>query len=224
MHLQHPILFPVSVPVIPDDDEARQSLRDELAKGIYREAEPSVLERAWRAVLDWLVELLSRIQGVDAGLGTILLGVGAVVVIVVAVLLIRPRLNARRRPEPTVFQPTGRNTSQAHRERANLLADQGNWDSALAERFRAITRAAEERVVLDEQAGRTALEVADQLRRRFAGLAQELDWLASRFNEVHYGARPATPGDYARCVALDAELERAQPMHGPGAERWAAPV
>lgn len=217
-------LLAVTVPVQLDDDEARQLLQEELAKGAYQEAEPSLLERGWTAFLNWLGEVLGQIRSVDAGLGTILLAVGAVVVILVAVLLVKPRLNARNRPEPTVFQAQSRLTAQAHRDYAEAAGRTGNWDEALTERFRAITRAAEERVILDEQAGRTAGEVAHQLQDVFAAQSASLEWLALRFNEVHYGARPATQADYERSVDLDRELERTQPRRQAGSQQWAAPV
>ncbi|WP_299165992.1 DUF4129 domain-containing protein [uncultured Arthrobacter sp.] len=217
-------LLPVAVPVQPDDDEARQLLQEELAKGVYQEAEPSLLERAWAAFLTWLGEVLGQIRSVDAGLGTVLLAVGAVVVIAAVVLLIKPRLNARKRAEPQVFQAKTRLTAQAHRESADAAARTGSWDDALTERFRAITRAAEERVILDEQAGRTAGEVARQLQDLFTDQAETVEWLALRFNEVHYGARPATPNDYQRAVGLDQELQRTQPRRQAGNQHWAAPV
>lgn len=217
-------LVPPEVPVQPDDDEARQLLQEELAKAVYRDAEPSLLERAWTAFLNWLGELLGQIRGVDAGLGTILLAIGAVVVITVAVLLIKPRLNARKRPDPTVFHAAVQLSAQAHREYADAAARTGDWDEALTERFRAITRSAEERVILDEQAGRTAVEVSNQLQTLFSSQSEELDWLAMRFNEVHYGARPATQADYQRAVDLDQGLQRSQPHRQAGSQQWTAPV
>ncbi|WP_309123609.1 DUF4129 domain-containing protein [Arthrobacter sp.] len=217
-------LLPSTVPLQPDDDEARRLLKDELAKGIYQEAEPSLLERAWTAFLNWLGELLGQIRSVDAGLGTILLAVGAVVVIAVAILLIKPRLNARRRPEPSVFQASARSSAQTHRAAADAAARNSQWDEALTERFRAITRSAEERVIIDEQAGRTAVEVARQLQDLFNAQSGDLDWLALRFNEVHYGARPATQGDYQRTVELDQVLLRSQPRHRAVSQQWTVPV
>ncbi|WP_309071399.1 DUF4129 domain-containing protein [Arthrobacter sp.] len=217
-------LLPSTVPLQPDDDEARRLLQDELAKGIYQEAEPSLLERAWTAFLNWLGELLGQIRSVDAGLGTILLAVGAVVVIAVAILLIKPRLNARRRPEPSVFQASARSSAQTHRAAADAAARNSQWDEALTERFRAITRSAEERVIIDEQAGRTAVEVARQLQDLFNAQSGDLDWLALRFNEVHYGARPATQGDYQRTVELDQVLLRSQPRHRAVSQQWTVPV
>ncbi|WP_458115341.1 DUF4129 domain-containing protein [Arthrobacter sp. D2-10] len=217
-------LLPSTVPLQPDDDEGRRLLQDELAKGIYQEAEPSLLERAWTAFLNWLGELLGQIRSVDAGLGTILLAVGAVVVIAVAILLIKPRLNARRRPEPSVFQASARSSAQTHRAAADAAARNSQWDEALTERFRAITRSAEERVIIDEQAGRTAVEVARQLQDLFNAQSGDLDWLALRFNEVHYGARPATQGDYQRTVELDQVLLRSQPRHRTVSQQWTVPV
>lgn len=225
MHHAQPLFpLPVAVPVQPDADEARRLLQDELAKGVYRQAEPSLLERAWTAVLTWLGELLGQIRSVDAGVGTILLAVGAGVVIAVAVLLIKPRLNAVRRPDPTVFPAQSSLSAQAHRDTAEAAARTGNWDEALTERFRAITRAAEERVILDEQAGRTAVEVAHRLQDLFAAQSEELHWLAERFNEVHYGSRPAGQPDYRRAAELDLELQRTQPRRQAGSAHWAAPV
>ena len=217
-------LLPVVVPEQLDADEARQLLREELARGIYQEAEPSLLERAWTAFLTWLGEILGQIRSVDAGLGTILLAVGAVVVIIAAVLLVKPRLNARKRADATVFQAQSRLAAQMHLAHADAAARTGNWDDALTERFRAITRAAEERVILDEQAGRTAVEVARALQDLFAAQSESLGWLAMRFNEVHYGARPAAQADYERAVDLDQELQRAQPRRETNAKQWTAPV
>lgn len=225
MHHAQPLFpLPVAVPVQPDADEARRLLQDELAKGVYRQAEPSLLERAWTAVLTWLGELLGQIRSVDAGVGTILLAVGAGVVIAVAVLLIKPRLNAVRRPDPTVFPAQSGLSAQAHRDTAEAAARTGKWDEALTERFRAITRAAEERMILDEQAGRTAVEVAHRLQDLFAAQSDELHWLAERFNEVHYGSRPAGQPDYRRAAELDLELQRTQPRRQAGSAHWAAPV
>lgn len=224
MQLNRTALVSTGVPVQPDAEEARQLLSDELAKGIYREAEPSLLERVWTAVLNWLGEVLGSIRSVDADLGTVLLAVGAAIVIAVAVLLVKPRLNARRKPEPQVFQEASRLSADEHRHRAEAAAAREQWDDALTERFRAITRSAEERVILDEQPGRTAMEVSHQLQGRFGALTEQLEWLATRFNEVHYGARPAGQGDYERAARLDGQLQQTRPQAGSRNEQWTAPV
>lgn len=213
-----------ALPIEPDAEEARQLLRQELAQPAYRQAEPSLLEQAWTAVLNWLGEALGQIRSVDAGLGTLLLAAGAAVVVILAVLLIKPRLNARRRrTEPSVFARDSDLAAQSHRALADAAAADGHWDEALTERFRAIARAAEERLVLDEQPGRTAGEVAAQLQAAFSRFGPDISWLALRFNEVHYGARPAARTDYERAAALDDHLVRSQPQHG-AAPQWAVPT
>ena len=65
-----------------------------------------------------------------------------------AVLVVRPRLNARKKPAG-LFDETGPDQDAAgHRALAEEAARSGNWDAALAERLRAILRSAEERVIL----------------------------------------------------------------------------
>ncbi|MHA7262534.1 DUF4129 domain-containing protein [Arthrobacter sp. TMN-37] len=206
-----------------DRDEARERLVDELAKPVYQEAQPSLLERAFQAAVDWVVEALSGIRSVGAGPGTLLLAAGAVVLIVVAVLLIRPRLNARAaRTARAVFTAGATLSAAEHRLRAGAAADAGRWNEALAERLRAVVRDAEERGVLDERPSRTATEAADGLAPAFPGSTGEIHWLGERFNEVQYGrgaAAEADEADAARAAALDAALARGVPARAgvPGA-------
>ncbi|WP_159802555.1 DUF4129 domain-containing protein [Arthrobacter zhaoguopingii] len=216
-------------PVGPD--EARELLQDELAKPAYQEAQPSLLERAVQAALDWILEALSGIRSVGAGPGTLLLAAGAVLIIVVAVLLIRPRLNARAdRTQRAVFSTGAALPAAEHRRRAAAAAGAGRWSEALAERLRAVVRDAEERGLLEERLSRTATEAAAGLAPAFPGSAGEIRWLAERFNEVQYGrgaASEADEADAARAEALDAALAAGVPAGGgvpagegvPGAAR-----
>jgi hypothetical protein len=208
-----------------DRDEARELLRDELAKPLYQEAQPSLLERAIQAALDWMMEALSGIRSVGAGPGTLLLAAGAVLIIVVAVLLIRPRLNARAdRAQRAVFSTGAALPAAEHRRRAAAAAAAGRWSEALAERVRAVVRDAEERGILEERLSRTATEAAAGLAPAFPASAGEIRWLAERFNEVQYGrgaASAADEADAARAAALDAALAGGLPAAGsvPGAAR-----
>ena len=79
----------------PDAEEARRLLQDELAKSAYVEAQPNIVERILGDLLRSIVDLLDGMRGLGAGPGTLVLAVGAALVVVVAVLLVRPRLNAR---------------------------------------------------------------------------------------------------------------------------------
>lgn len=202
--------------LLPDADEAQGLLEEELAKPVYQEAQPTLLERLITSVLDWLEASFSSLSGLDAGTGTIVLAVGAAVLILIAGVLVRPRLNARRAStESGVFSGSPARTAAAHRARAQAAAAAGNWDEALTERLRAIIRSAEERVVLDSRPGRTASEAALQLGNAFPRSAPEIEWLANRFNEVHYGHLRASAEDQQRATGLDSLLENLRPSPAP---------
>ncbi len=196
-------------------DESRQLLEDELAKTVYQEAQPSVFERAIQAVIDWVLDALSGVRTLGAGPGTLLLAGGAVLLVVVAVLLVRPRLNARAaRKTRSVFGDRSTLSAAAHRRRAAAAAAAGRWNEALAERLRAVIRDAEERGIVEDRPGRTATEAAAGLAQAFPEPAGEIAWLADRFNEVQYGAGVADATDAARAASLDSVLAAALPDRG----------
>jgi hypothetical protein len=195
-----------------DRDESRKLLEDELSKQVYREAQPSVLERAVQAAIDWFLDGLSGLRTLGAGPGTLLLAAGAVLLVVVAVLLVRPRLNARAaRKTRRVFGGGTVLSASAHRRRAAAAAGAGRWNEALAEHLRALIRDAEERGVLEDRPGRTATEAAADLAAAFPEPAGEIFWLAERFNEVQYGEGEADAADGARAASLDSLLAAALP-------------
>ncbi|NOJ58532.1 DUF4129 domain-containing protein [Arthrobacter sp. 260] len=209
-----PTVMPLSShsPVVPDDDEARRWLVDELARGPYQEAEPNIVERIIAAILEWLGSLLAGLRPLEAGPGTLLLALGAAVVIAAAVWLVRPRLNARRKVDSGgVFAGDTVRTALEHRQLADSAAASKDWDTALTERLRAVIRSAEERGIIDSQPGRTAGETAVQLRTAFGPPAEETSWLADRFNEVHYGSQAADAPDYQRATAIDDLLTTTSP-------------
>ncbi|MER1996877.1 MAG: DUF4129 domain-containing protein [Arthrobacter sp.] len=199
------------VPVEPDADQARSWLENELTKAEYQQAQPGLLERALAKVLEFLEELLSGIQGVGAPAGILLLALGALVLLALAVLVVRPRLNARKKPAGLFDETAAEQDAAAHRALAEQAAQAGNWDTALAERLRAILRSAEERVILHPQAGRTAQEAGTALSAVFPAAAQEIRWLSRRFDEVRYGGGRAGESDARRAADLDSELAASQP-------------
>ncbi|MGW9404538.1 DUF4129 domain-containing protein [Arthrobacter sp. NPDC055585] len=199
------------VPVEPDADQARSWLENELSKAEYQDAQPSLLERAVAKILEFLTDLLSGIQGVGAPAGILLLALGALVLLALAVLVVRPRLNARRKPAGLFDEAGADQDAAAHRALAEQAAQAGDWDGALAERLRAILRSAEERVILHPQAGRTAQEAGTALSAVFPAEAEEIRWLSRRFDEVRYGGSRAAEPDARRAADLDAALLSSQP-------------
>ena len=216
---------PVRTAALAERDESRKLLEDELAKRVYQEAQPSFFERAVQAAIDWVVDALSGVRSLGAGPGTLLLAAGAVLLIVVAVLLVRPRLNARAaRKSLSVFGGGSILSAEAHRRRAVAAAGAGRWNEALAERLRALIRDAEERGVLEDRPGRTATEAAAGLAQAFGDQAGEIAWLAERFNEVQYGGGTADEADGARASSLDSVLAAALPAHSSASAASAGPA
>ncbi|WP_434993676.1 DUF4129 domain-containing protein [Arthrobacter sp. Ld5] len=196
----------------PDADEARRLLEEELAGPAYVEAQPGLLERIITEVLRSLGRLLDGASGLAPGPGTLVLALGAALLVVVAVVLIRPRLNARgRAQESAVFDDTALHSADHHRGRAAALAADRDWNGAVADVLRAVIRSAEERLVVADQPGRTATEAAAQLGAVFPLLSADVAWLAEVFNETHYGSGTASEGDYRRAAGIDARLAAERP-------------
>lgn len=207
----------------PDADEARRLLDEELSKRIYVEARPNLAERIVEDLLRAIGRLLDGLGALGPGPGTVVLLLGAGIVVVLAVILVRPRADPRgARAEPDVFIGDVRRSAAGHRSRAVDRAAAEQWNEAIAELLRAIIRSAEERVLVDEQPGRTASEAAAQLGGVFPALAGEVAWLAELFNETHYGRGTASDQQYRRAAEVDARFS-AHPVRGAAAESPAAP-
>ncbi len=208
----------------PDADEARRLLEEELAERVYTDAQPNLVERIISDVLRAIGRLLDGLGSLGPGAGTLVLAAGAMIIIVLAVVLVRPRSNTRgTRQEPGVFEHGGRYSAAEHRRRSSARAADRDWNGAVAELLRAIIRSSEDRVLVDEQPGRTASEAAAQLGGIFPSLAAEVSWLAELFNETRYGRGTATEQQYRRVAELDARFSAAQPERADSAQTPAAP-
>ena len=200
-----------SVPVELGRDEAAQLAREELAKQVYRDAGPGLVERLVRWLLEQAGRLLDGAAGVSpggySGLVVVLLLVAAAVV---AVRLKVGPLGRRAAREEALFVGRTRTAAQ-HRAAADAHAAAGAWAEAVRERLRAVVRSLEERAVLDERAGRTADEAAAEAGRALPSCAAGLRAAAVLFDEIWYGGRPAGPESYAALRDLDAQVQAARP-------------
>lgn len=210
-----PVRLAGDVPVEPDADQARDWAREELAGRIYEDAKPGLAERVIQSVLDWLGDALSGLGGLGTGPGVLILAATAVLLVALLVLVIRPRLNAKARKKDTsgVFATDLVETAADHRKRAGEAASEQRWDTAVAERFRAMVRSAEERVIFEVQPARTAAEAANSLSGAFPDSGADIMWLSRRFDEILYGVRnmAARAADYQRALELDSLLEETRP-------------
>lgn len=200
-----------SIPVDLGRDEAVRLAREELAKQVYRDAGPGLVERLVRWLLEKAGGLLDDVAGVSpggyAGLVTVLL---LVAVAVVAVRLKVGPLGRGAAREEALFVGRQR-TAAEHRAAADAHAAAGEWAEAVRERLRAVVRGLEERAVLDERPGRTADEAAAEAGRSLPSCAAGLRAAAVLFDEVWYGGRPAGPETDATLRDLDERVQATRP-------------
>lgn len=202
----------LGVPVDPDAATARRRLREELLDPIYHE-QRSLLQRA----LDWLAEQLDGLPALGmSGQTGLLVVLGVVVVVLLVALRVAGPVRRSRRRTTALRHADDRRTADQLRRAADAAASAGDWSTAVAERYRAVVRALEERTVLDERPGRTAHEAARTAGRALPAHADALAAAGGRFDDVVYGERPATAQDDDALRALDAALAAARPV-GVGA-------
>ncbi len=206
-------------PVLPGRDEARRWAEEELAKPEYRDAAPGWLDSVWADLLDWLRSLDSG-SGPDSTGAAPWIGVAIAVLIGAAVILARPRLNAKAKRAGDVFDSDATVSADAYRGRAAAAAAAGDWSAAVVDCFRALVRTAEDRALFDARPGRTADEVAHELATPFPSEAGRLTDAARTFDGIRYGNESASQTDYAAVHGLDAALQSLTPASAhPPAER-----
>lgn len=199
------------LPVVPDRDTAREWLAGELSKPEYAERE-SLLVR----LINWLIERLTSIDWPSAPLSGPQVGLVVVLVVVVALLVAwlvagPVRLGRAARRSAEVLDTEDTRTAAQLRASADAAASAGDWRTAVVERFRAVVRGLEERVVIDPRPGRTAQEAAADAGARLPAQAAALRSGADLFDGVEYGDRVAGGDDDAALRALDAAVVAARP-------------
>ena len=207
-----------------DRDAAHDAAQRELGKPIYPKA--SLTER----LISWIEDLLYRLADASAsvpggGLTLSVLATLLVVAIVVAVRIARRTMRTNRGGEYALFGEHELSAAE-HRETAEQYAAVGDWSAAIRHRLRAVARQLEESSVLDPVPGRTATELARDAGRAIPRLTGELRRAVQVFNDVTYGERPGTQGEYRMIADLDDHL-RSRTSAGdtgdavPAADGWA---
>ncbi|MDQ1626062.1 MAG: hypothetical protein QOJ49_1560 [Actinomycetota bacterium] len=205
-------MLPLTVPVDLGRVEARRAASEELAKQIYRQAQPSLTER----FLSWLYD---RITGIADSFASVSPGgyVGLLVILtllVVAVVAIRLKVGpfGRSARVERAFVLGGVRSAPEHRAAAEAHAAAGEWAEAVRERLRAVVRSLEERTLLEPRPGRTADEAATEAGRVLPDCAAGLREAARLFDDIWYGGRPGSEQAYRTVRALDDRVQAGRPM------------
>jgi len=204
------------VPVTPDGPTAQRWAVEELSRPEYRD-QRSLLSRIIERVLGWFDNLGGTgLSGQTAALVV----VGALVVVVVVAFVVAGPVRRSRRLRSgaagTLRAEGDARTADQMRAAADAAARSGDFSLAVVERFRAVVHGLEERLVIDERAGRTAHEAAVDAGVRLPGLAAELATVAAVFDDVAYGGRRAAADDDARVRALDEQARHERPLARAG--------
>ncbi|WP_233575170.1 DUF4129 domain-containing protein [Cellulomonas sp. PhB150] len=197
------------VPVTPDGPTGRRWALEELSHPEYHENK-SLLSR----FIEWVLDRFDGLGGVGlSGVQSALVVVGiTVVVVAVAFLVAGPVRRSRRvRTSGAVLAQDDARTADQMRAAADAAARAGDFSLAVVERFRALVRGLEERLVLDERAGRTAHEASLDAGRRLPALAAELASAGALFDDVAYGGRTAGADDDERLRGLEERARHERP-------------
>lgn len=178
----------LTVPVVPDADQAREWARDELAKTEYSDQGTSWFEM----FLDWVNELFGALDGVGGSLSLawtiiIVLLVVAIVAIVIW-LILGPLRRSRRSKGRTGMLDDDARSSEQMRDAALAAEAAGDWDTAAMEWYRASVRSMEERGRISDSPGATAREAAGLLAKAAPGIANEAAQSALSFDIARYGS------------------------------------
>lgn len=202
-------------------ERAREAAEAVLARPEYAEARPNLLERAWQTVVDWLVELLSGLDGLPGveWVGLAVLAAGAAAAgWLASIALRRVRRSAGSGEVPVALE--GRDAA-AWRAEAAAHETAGAWRKALRCHYRALLAELVAAGRVDEVPGRTAREYLAQAAAGDPALRAPLGAATDAFEAAWYGHAPADREQAARMAAHADEVRR---LAGAGAGRAERPL
>jgi len=209
----------LTVPVDPDAEQARELLVRELAKPVYRAAEPTWFDRLSAAVGDWLASLLESGPGGTPAIAWTVIVLALVAAVVAAYFIFGPpSVNRRSTIVGGLFGDDDSRSAQTLRAAADRAAAAGDWVIAIEEMFRAIARALSERAIVSTMPGTTASAFATSASGPFPETAAELASAAASFDAVRYLGRPGSRAEFDALTELERQLRASTPrFDGAGA-------
>ncbi|MGB8652003.1 MAG: hypothetical protein WCD35_15225, partial [Mycobacteriales bacterium] len=125
---------------LPGRDQAREAAQRELSRRPYQQAQPPLLYRLLRWLIDRFNELVDRtsshVPGGNVGLVLLLL----LLALLVALVLVRVRPSRAHKGRDELFGAGSTLSAQQHRARADAAAARGDFADAVRERLRAVVR------------------------------------------------------------------------------------
>lgn len=199
----------VFLDVIPDPDEGRRLLREELKKSIYHK-QKSWLQTLWEKISDSLPQPSSTLEHPSLlWVATALL----VVVCVIVVLLLVTGLPRRDRkavtqasPDSVVFDDN--RSAIQYLAAAKGALERNDFTTAFLEHFRHLLKRCETQGLLYITPGMTALEGTNLLAEKSPACREQLNWAALTFNSLKYGRRDTTRDQVQRLIALASFFEK----------------
>jgi len=206
------------VPVDPTAPDARDLLREELAKQEYQAARPTWFD----LVAKWIQDRIGDLFGSVGTGGPPGLGAGVIVVLVAAAVIVAffifglPRINRKSTVAGTLFGEDDFRDAAAIRAAAESAASRGEYDLAITEAFRALARGLAERTILTVNPGSTAHGFSERAGVPFPCLAADFVAAAVIFDEVRYLGRPGTREHYDQVATLERTARQAKPANLDG--------
>jgi hypothetical protein len=201
-----PVLAVISgdPPLDPSPDDARSSLRRELARPEYHEVD-------WRQrIEDWITRRFDDSVGAAQDVPPLGTFAGILVLLLLALgiglLVSRARRTARAKAERAPALTDEQLTAADLRRRAEAALAEERYGDALVDAFRALAVRQIERDRIEDLPHATAHELARALGTEFPAQRHLLERSADLFDEVLYGDHPASREQALDVLALDDEL------------------
>ncbi|MFB7843362.1 DUF4129 domain-containing protein [Microbacterium sp. NPDC056052] len=208
-----------AIPLIPDGDDARALAEKELSKPEYQEAKPTLIDQWARAVIDWLIDLLTPQHAVDLGPWAAIVIGALLVAALIAVLLIwgRPRRSRTGTTGAVLLGSADDRTAAQLRADSDRAAREGDWPEAIVLRYRAVARSLLERDLIAPAPGATAQTIAREAAAPFPAEGEALHAAAVAFDDVRYLGHPGSAAQYRALAETDDRLRALRPQALPEA-------
>lgn len=209
-------------PLTPDEETAREWVKQQLETPEYAAAKPSPFDQFVEDVARWFSDLFTG-DGIGGGFGLDPGWIATIAAIIIAILLLvlfgRPRAIATRSQDASaqVFLDDDERTAAQLLDAASRAAASGNFSLAVVEQFRALCRALQDRTLLTLRPGDTAQAAAHRATEVFPQFTGELRTAAAVFDRTRYLDGTASESEYLALRNLCDTLAQTQPTLLPDA-------